>query len=786
VTTYNGTLSFTAKPATVTAYNKSKTYGDVNPGLSATVTGTVNGDMLNYTLATTAGQYSNVGSYPITVTLGSNLNYNVTPTNGTLAVTAKAATVTADNKSKTYGDANPGLSATVSGTVNGDTLDYTLATTAGQYSSVGTYPITVNLGSNPNYSVTPTNGTLIVTPRPATVTAENKSKTYGDVNPGLTATVTGTVNGDTLTYSLATTATQYSNVGSYPITVSSGPNPNYSVTTYNGTLTINPKPATVTANNKTKTYGDVNPALSATVTGTVNGDMLNYTLATTAGQYSNVGSYPITVTLGSNLNYNVTPTNGTLTVTAKAATVTADNKSKTYGDVNPTLTATVTGTVNGDLLNYSLATTATQYSSVGTYPITVTVGSNPNYNVTKTDGTLTIGKKTATVTAENKSRQYSDPNPALTATVAGTVNGDTLNYSLATTATVSSGVGTYPITVTVGTNANYSVTKTDGTLSIFQEDANATYTGPMLAFAASTTATSVTVPLRATIQDFADGNPGNILTAKVAFVNRDSNNAVLCNATLALIDLSDSTVATATCNATIQLSNQSSQSLNLGIQVGPANGTPNTTSGDGNYIRNNSADDAILTVSLPLTSQFITGGGYLVLSSSTAGIKAGDVGTKNNFGFNVKYNKSGTNLQGRVNTIIRRTESGVLRLFQVKVNNLGTLGVQYWNNSTNTWGAAPGGTCTYNATLTCPIKASFTGSANLQDVTNPFNIISLGGNATLQLDMIDYGEPGSTGPGPDKFALTVWNSSNQLWYSSSWNGTVSNLQLLDGGNLVAH
>ena len=56
----------------------------------------------------------------------------------------------------------------------------------------------------------------------------------------------------------------------------------------------------------------------------------------------------------------------------------------------------MTGTVNGDTLNYTLATTATQTSFPGTYSITVTLGSNPNYSVTKTDGTLTIGYGTCT------------------------------------------------------------------------------------------------------------------------------------------------------------------------------------------------------------------------------------------------------------------------------------------------------------------------------------------------------------------------------------------------------
>jgi hypothetical protein len=58
-------------------------------------------------------------------------------------------------------------------------------------------------------------------------------------------------------------------------------------------------------------------------------------------------------------------------------TVVATDKSKVYGDVNPTLTATVTGAVGTDVINYTLATTAVTGSNAGTYPIAVTLGTNP-------------------------------------------------------------------------------------------------------------------------------------------------------------------------------------------------------------------------------------------------------------------------------------------------------------------------------------------------------------------------------------------------------------------------
>ena len=198
----------------------------------------------------------------------------------------------------------------------------------------------------------------------------------------------------------------------------------------------------------------------------MNGDVLNYTLATDATQFSGVGSHAITVTPGSNPNYTVTPTASTLTINAAAATIVANSKSKSYGEVNPALDAVVTGAVNGDVISYTLATTATTSSGAGSYPIAVTLGSNPNYTVTHTDSSLTINAKPATIVANAKSKTYGEANPALDAVVTGTINGDVLNYTLGTTATAASGAGSYPISVTLGSNPNYTVTPTDASLTV--------------------------------------------------------------------------------------------------------------------------------------------------------------------------------------------------------------------------------------------------------------------------------------------------------------------------------
>src|SRR5439155_1474041 len=130
----------------------------------------------------------------------------------------------------------------------------------------------------------------------------------------------------------------------------------------------------------------------------------------------------------------------------------------------------------------------------------------------------------------------------------------------------------------------------------------------------------------------------------------------------------------------------------------------------------------------------------------------------------VKYNKGGTNLQGNMNTIIRNGG----RVYQIKGNSMTSLAVQ----------PAP---CP-NATSTAPCTATFNGKASIQDITDPLSVLSIDGNATLQVTMTDKGEPGNT----DTIGITVWNKNGGVWFSSNWNGTRTVEQPLGGGNLVVH
>src|SRR5207244_11061940 len=106
---------------------------------------------------------------------------------------------------------------------------------------------------------------------------DHKTKTYGAANPALTVTYAGFVNGDTAASltsppSVTTTALASSHAGTYPITASGAVDVDYTISYVAGTLTVNAAALAVSADDKSKTYGAANPALTVSYGGFVNGD----------------------------------------------------------------------------------------------------------------------------------------------------------------------------------------------------------------------------------------------------------------------------------------------------------------------------------------------------------------------------------------------------------------------------------------------------------------------------------------------------------------------------------
>jgi subtilisin-like proprotein convertase family protein len=228
-------------------------YGTPLGAAQLNATATYNGTNVNGAFDYTpgAGTVLNAGDEQIlsvTFTPADTTSFLAISSEALLNVLRAPLTIAADDKSKVYGSANPPLTATYTGLVNGDTpasLDtpVTLNTMAMMSSPVGDYPITASGGMDANYDITHVNGTLAVTRAPLTVTAENKTKVYGAPLPEFTAIYSGFVLGEdtnhlTALATLTTPATAASDAGTYPITPAGAASPNYSFNYVPGVLTI--------------------------------------------------------------------------------------------------------------------------------------------------------------------------------------------------------------------------------------------------------------------------------------------------------------------------------------------------------------------------------------------------------------------------------------------------------------------------------------------------------------------------------------------------------------------
>ncbi|PYS07342.1 MAG: hypothetical protein DMG12_00770, partial [Acidobacteria bacterium] len=214
----------------------------------------------------------------------------------------------------------------------------------------------------------------------------------------------------------------------------------------------------------------------------------------------------------------------------------------------------------------SITGTTVTIIGAGSCSITASQSGNASYNAAPDVlQTFSIGKASLTVTADSKSKQYSDAVPPLTASITGFVAGDTAGVlsgapSLGTTATTSSAPGTYPISVALGTltAANYQFASfVPATLTIVAEDAVVTYTGDTTATtSAPTGASTASVVLAAAVAEAADGSLGNTLPGKlVRFSVFASNNrsAVVVMATVGGDNTASVTVALGDDTYTVRL-----------------------------------------------------------------------------------------------------------------------------------------------------------------------------------------------------------------------------------------
>jgi hypothetical protein len=422
----------------------------------------------------------------VSASFAGDTNYGASSGSGDLTVAKALLKITASDRTKTYGDTVTfaGTEFTPSGLVNSDSVNsVSLSSTgAGATATVGDYAIVASAAQGTglgNYTISYVDGKLSVSPRALTITADAKTKTYGDPDPALTYQVTSgnLVNGDSFTGALTRVAGE--NVGTYAVqqgtlTLSS----NYALTYAGANLQITARPITVTADAKTKVYGAPDPALTYQITSgnLVNGDSFSGALTRVAGE--NVGTYAIQQgTLALSSNYALTYAGAKLTIGQRSVTVTADAKTKTYGATDPALTYQITSgnLVNGD--SFSGALTRLAGENVGTYAITQgTLALSSNYALTYVGANLTINKANPQVTVAGGTFNYDGQAHPATGTVTGVFNENlgtpTFAYYAGTNtsgtplASAPVEAGTYTVVASFAGNNNYNSASKTVTITI--------------------------------------------------------------------------------------------------------------------------------------------------------------------------------------------------------------------------------------------------------------------------------------------------------------------------------
>lgn len=311
-----------------------------------------------------------------------------------------------------------------------------------EYTNAGAYTIYFKVVDNDTLAEHVGYVTLTINKKAVTVTVKDVTITYGEEIPSFSYTVTGLVEGETLSdeavYSGAGT-----DAGVYDISVSRlTASDNYAVTVKTGTLTINKKTAEVAWSiAESYVYNDGQTLPTATYEGkTAN---LIFTKDGKACEFKNAGTY--TVTIKEDNNYDLTGSETTKTIVINKAKYTAA----------PELSLTGTYDPNKTLGNYTLSEGFTWVNPDEVPVCTKTVyeakyNKDPaNYEDFETKVTLDLQKATVTLAQNLFEFNYDGASHEIGTTVRYNNIEVTEPYTLTFEKNMFSAAGTHKTTATL-------------------------------------------------------------------------------------------------------------------------------------------------------------------------------------------------------------------------------------------------------------------------------------------------------------------------------------------------
>ena len=391
---------------------------------------------------------------------GTNLdNYEVTLKFGELVVNAREdkdkyeVTVTGNSATFTY-DGSQKSASGVTGTTytNDKSAVYTIeglsasvsGTDAGTYDNkvTGTAVVRDEQGNDvtSQFKVSTADGKLTINKKDATITAGSATKQYDGTELTTNEFSTdGFVDGQGIASaeiegSQTTVGNSASSVKENSWKASEGTNlDNYNISTANGTLTVTNRDAkyeiTLQANGGEATYNGSEQTVSGLVSNTFVNNGQTYTVSglTVGAAGTNAGTYATTTTgkavvkdaKGNDVTdqFNITVTPAKLTIAKKAVTLKSADLSKEYDGTALTNGNAALATNEGFVAGQGITPTFTgSQTAVGSSANAFTYAANDgtnldNYEIAKTEGTLTVEKSNAqvvvTVVGNTSTQKYS-------------------------------------------------------------------------------------------------------------------------------------------------------------------------------------------------------------------------------------------------------------------------------------------------------------------------------------------------------------------------------------------
>jgi len=528
------------------------------------------------------------------------------------------------------------------------------------------------------------------------------------------------------------------NAGTATASASYAESANYLPSSESKTFTIDKAvtETTVTCDPASVTYnGSAQTPCTASVTGPGG---LDQTLTVLYQNNINAGTATASASYAGGANW--LPSSDTKNFTIeKAATTTVVTcpASVTYnGSAQTPCTASVTGPGG---LDQTLTVSYQDNVNAGTATASASYTGGANWLPSSDTKTFTIEKATLTVTADDQTTQYSDASPELTFKYSGFIEGEgpddlTTKPSCSTTRQIMSPAGDYAITCSGGVASNYTFSYDKGTFTVTKENVGIIYTGDTQVTTAKAKAKAKVI-FAATLEEQQDGWLGDQLTGqKILFE---------------VFSFGDTSFTTpvGSCTATIAnvLDGKGFGSCTLELSAADPYQVRISLVSNGFY--KFAVESVVVLVNDPGTGM-ANGGGWLIDPNTDSRVS---------FGFTTKFLKNGR-VQGNslfiyrvttdLSTIVSGAPSGERDYnWIIKSNAMQSLFIY---------------DCTVKTTTGC--KATITGKNTVQAVDRETGVLySIGGNYQFQVDVIDNQEPGSSGMGPDQYAIRVWNTSGTYY-----------------------